>query len=325
VNRSGLALIGNDDTAAVSTLEDYLGALQLRHLDGRPVMIEELSIRRALGGEVVTASQEIGTHPVTQRQISLLISAAPLREDGGRVVGAVQVLRDISELRELDRLKDEFLAVAAHELKTPVTITKGYAQALLRSAQGTPERQRKMLESIVRGADRIDGLVGDLLDIVRLHSQGLELQMERFDLAELVEETVDRMAVAAPNHHLRLVRREPVVVSGDRGRLEQVLENLLDNALRYSPGGGNVDVAVSIEVGDAIVTVHDHGVGIPADRQLRIGQRFYRAHTGTPFDYGGMGVGLYIAKEIVARHDGSLWFKSEPGRGSAFSFSLPLR
>ncbi|MHB1132875.1 MAG: PAS domain-containing sensor histidine kinase [Chloroflexota bacterium] len=324
-NQAGLALIGREGTSVAVALSDYLVALQLHHPDGRVVLREELAVNRALLGETVSAHQEVGTRPETRRRIDLLISAAPLKDGQGRVVGAVAVARDISELRELDRLKDEFLAVAAHELKTPVTITKGYAQALLRSGHSLPESHRKMLQSIDRGADRIDGLVGDLLDIVRLQTAGIELRSERVDLAELVEEVSDRLAATAPKHRLRLAAVEPVVVQGDRARLEQVLENLLDNALRYSPGGGDVSIGACVRAGAAVVSVEDQGVGIPEERQSRIGQRFYRAHTGTAYDYGGMGVGLFISKEVVERHGGKLWFESTEGHGSTFHFSLPLR
>jgi two-component system, OmpR family, sensor histidine kinase VicK len=144
---------------AVGSLVDYLSALQLHYQDGRPVPLEGLAISRALAGEVVGARQAVGIHPVTKRRLDLLISAAPLKDGAGRLVGAVEVMRDISELRELDRLKDEFLTVAAHELKTPVTIVKGYAQTLLRYGQDLPERHRRLLESIEKGANRIDALV----------------------------------------------------------------------------------------------------------------------------------------------------------------------
>jgi signal transduction histidine kinase len=113
-------------------------------------------------------------------------------------------------------------------------------------------------------------------------------------------------------------------VRGERDRLEQVLLTLLDNAIRYSPEGGEVDVGVSVEGGEAVVSVTDRGVGIPAEKQSRIFERFYRAHTGTHYDYGGMGVGLYISREIVRRLGGKLWFESREGEGSTFRFSLPL-
>jgi signal transduction histidine kinase len=115
-----------------------------------------------------------------------------------------------------------------------------------------------------------------------------------------------------------------VAVEADREHIEQVLANLIDNALRYSPGGGAVEVTVEGREAEAIVSVTDRGIGIPRERQAWVFQRFYRAHTGTPYDYGGMGIGLHISNEIVRRHGGRMWFESEEGRGSTFHFSLPV-
>jgi len=163
-----------------------------------------------------------------------------------------------------------------------------------------------------------------LLDISRLHLGQLELTVERVDLPELIQEVADRVALTASQHRIRPVTLEPVVVRGDRDRLEQVLVNLADNAVRYSPQGGDVEVALVVQGDEAVVSVRDYGVGIPAEKQARIFQQFFRAHMGTPYDYGGLGVGLYISNEIVKRHGGRMWFESQEGRGSTFFFSLPL-
>ena len=128
-----------------------------------------------------------------------------------------------------------------------------------------------------------------------------------------------------PKHRIRVVRATPVVVQGDRDRLQDMTMQLLENAVKYSPGGGDIDVAVDLLNDEATVSVTDHGVGIPRAKQARIFERFYRAHTGTPYDYGGMGVGLYIAKEIIQDHGGRMWFDSEEGHGSTFRFSLPVK
>ena len=297
---------------------------RLRHLDGTPIAPEETASARALAGQTVSAQAQIAHNWRTGRDVYVSTSAAPLWTDEGKVGGAVVVVRDVTELVELDRLKDEFIAVAAHELKTPVAIMKGYAQALPLGLPDLTPQTRKMLEAIDRGADRIGGIVDDLLDVSRLLAGGLEMVYERVDLRELVEAVVDRAAVGAPNHRL-VLKAQPVVVRGDRARLEQVLANLLDNAIRYSPAGGDVEVELAVRGDEAVVSVRDHGIGIPKERQGRIFQRFYRAHTRTPYDYGGTGVGLYISKEIVASHGGRMWFTSEEGVGSTFAFSLPLR
>ncbi len=301
-----------------------LQLLDLRHPDGRPIGKDELVLSRALSGEVIRGFEKVATNPQTHRQIHFLISAAPLKDREGRTFGAVAVLSDITSIRELDRLKDQFITVAAHELKTPVAIMKGYAQGLLRTSEDMPPSRRRMLEAINRGSDRIDSIVEDLLDISRLRVGHLELTKGRVDLPELVQEVVDRTDLTSPQHRVRVARTEPVVIHADRYRLDQVLTNLIDNAMRYSPVGGDIDVEVTVRDGQAAVSVRDYGVGIPKEKHKHIFERFYRAHTGTPFDYGGMGVGLYICKEIIARHGGKIWFESEEGKGSAFYFSLPV-
>ncbi len=240
------------------------------------------------------------------------------------VVETTEQVKARVEAEGFERQKDQFIQVAAHELKTPIAIMKGYAQALLRRTGDISPEHRKMLESINTGADRITRIVGDLLDISRLQTGHLELSLERLDLSMLVEQVVVRTGLTATKHQVRLLRSEPLVVEGDPDRLGQVLTNLIDNAMRYSPRGGNVDVEVVHAAGEAVVSVKDDGVGIPLAKQAHMFERFYRAHTHTPYDYGGMGVGLYISKEIVARHGGRIWFQSEAGEGSTFYFGLPL-
>ncbi|TAK34613.1 MAG: PAS domain S-box protein [Chloroflexota bacterium] len=324
VNAAGLRLFGLTDVAEIEhSLAELPERLQLRRLDGTPVRYEELPLIRALAGEITTQNAII--HDVqTRKDVYIRASAAPIRDEEGQIVCAVEVARDVTELTELDRLKDQFILVAAHELKTPVTIVKGYTQTLLRGNDSLPPARRRVLDAIDRGADRITRIVEDLLDISRLQLGQLELREELTDLAKLVEEVIDRLSLTTTRHNLRLIKAEPVAIQGDRDRLEQVLVNLLGNAITYSPQGGEVDVAVYIRGREVVVSVRDRGVGIPEGKQSRIFQRFYRAHTGTPYDYGGMGVGLYISHEIIRRHGGRMWFESKEGEGSTFYFSLPL-
>jgi signal transduction histidine kinase len=323
-NEAGARLLGLAGVGeAARPLAEYPALFNVRHLDGRPAGAGELPLARALAGDEVVQEGYIIRNLRSERDAYIRTSAAPIRGADGEIVAAVEVARDVTELVELDRLKDEFIAVAAHELKTPVAIMKGYAQALLRGVEEASPQRRRMLEAVDRGADRIGGVVDDLLDVSRLLAGSLELASERVDLRELAEEVVDRAAAGAPNHRV-VLEAQPVVVHGDRGRLEQVLANLLDNAIRYSPAGGDVEVRLAVCGDEAVVAVRDYGIGIPQQKQGRIFQRFYRAHTRTPHDYGGLGVGLYISREIVRRHGGRMWFTSEEGKGSTFAFSLPL-
>ena len=305
------------------TLEEYARTLELRHLDGTLLLAEELPLARALAGEVVM-SAAFWTER-TGRKVFMRSNATAIRDAGGAIVGAVAVERDVSSMIEFDMLKDQFIRVAAHELKTPVAIMKGYADLLLRSSERLPPALNGSLEAIERGASRIDRLVGDLLDVSQLQLGRMEIRREKLDISELVDVVTRRVALNAKKHEVRVVESEPIVVQADPARLERVLDKLLDNAIRYSPRGGLVDVSVCLREKRATVCVADHGIGIAPDKQGRIFERFYRAHTDTPHDYGGMGVGLYISREIIEQHGGTMWFRSAEGRGSKFCFSLPVK
>lgn len=180
-----------------------------------------------------------------------------------------------------------------------------------------------MLQAIDRAADQIDRIMSELLDAQQIDLGLLTLILEPIDLGRLVEQVVGRVAADSPCHRVRSTAAPGVVVRADGRRLSEVMHILLDNAIRYSPDGGDVDVSVSLIEGDARVSVRDHGVGIPIERRDRLFQRFYRAHTGTPHDYGGTGLGLYVARTIVERHGGSIVFEPTEGGGSTFTFQFP--
>ncbi|MDI3281939.1 ATP-binding protein [Polyangium sp. 15x6] len=301
-----------------------IDSMQLRHLDGRRITREEMPLLRALEGETVRGERVIARLPGMSGTAYIERSAAPIFNRKGDVRGAVWIGRDVTPYVQLERLKEEFVQVAAHELETPIAVMKGHAELLLRRAPAdlTP-RSRSALEAINRGASRIDKIVQDLLDISLLQTGKLDLVREPVDLAALVREVTGRFA-SGRSHAIRLRTEGEVILSADRRRLESVVYTVLDNAFRYSPAGSEVEVEVIVDGREARVCVQDRGVGIPQARQGRIFERFYRAHTGTPHDSGGMGVALFIARAIVEAHGGGMWFGSEEGRGSLFCFRLPL-
>ncbi|NNB87795.1 PAS domain S-box protein [Corallococcus exiguus] len=245
----------------------------------------------------------------------------------------ISVARDITErqraetaLRLASEAKDAFLAAASHELRTPLAAAKGHAHlALLKLGGQTEAGPGKSLQIINRQIDRMAKLVEDLLDISRLQAGRLSLELEPFDLSQLVLETRDRMAVLSQTHELMVELPERLEGTWDRGRLDQVLTNLLSNAIRYSPEGGQVLVRVAAE-GDSGVhlSVKDQGVGIPSEKQRLIFERFGRAHGSK---YGGLGLGLTISQGIVEQHGGRIWAESTGtvGQGSTFNVWLPRR
>jgi PAS domain S-box-containing protein len=317
-NRAAVTLLGAASKGdLLGPLEEWGRRYQLRSPDGTPVPFERYASIRALAGE---RNPRYGA--VLRRadgtDVFVSVSASPVeRPGGGRL--AVAVLRDETATRRLDEQRDEFLSTAAHEFKTPLAVIKAYAQLMRR--RDTPEAQA--LAVIERQVDRLSRLVQQMLDASRLRLDGGSGPLERFDLSVLASEIVDGMRPAAPRHALRLHAKGPAPVLGDRERIGRVLTCLVDNAVRFSPSGGDVEARVEAGEDEVTVAVRDHGVGIPAERQGHLFERFYRAHAGTPEDYGGLGVGLDLAREIVRRHGGRIWFESAPGDGSTFHFSLP--
>lgn len=325
VNDAGLDLLGVDrGSSPEGNILDHLSPLRVRQVDGEPMQLESLAVTRALGGEVVRGVEELVFDARRQRDRYMVVSASPVRDDEGRPLGVVEVMTDISRLKELDLLKDQFITVAAHEIKTPITAIKGFAQTLLRSGGSPDAHHQRPLEWIVRQADRVDALVRDFLEVSRLKWGASRLARRPFDLVELAGSIVSRMELTTAKHTFKYVPSEPLVVNGDPEALSEVLINLLENSIRYSPSGGEIEVWAARAHGKAVVSVRDEGVGIPERRQSNVFEPFYRAHIGTSLDYGGLGVGLHISREIVRQHGGDMWFESEEGAGSTFHFSVPL-
>ena len=305
-------------TELLQPLAEWGRRFQLRYVDGSPVPLERFAPVRALAGERVPAYDAI-VRAADGRDVFLSVTASPVLVPGGRTELAVAVLRDVSAAQRLDELRDEFLSTAAHEIKTPLAVIKAYAQLL----QKRDPAEAQALVVIQRQVDRLNRLVQHLLDTTRLRLDGREGKLQRFDLGALAHEVIERMRASAPAHDIT-VSSVAAPVHADRERLARVITSLVDNAVRFSPHGGPVSAQVGAREGEAIFSVEDHGLGIPEERQARIFERFYRAHAGTPQDYGGLGLGLDISREIVARHGGRMWFESTPGNGSTFHFSVPL-
>jgi signal transduction histidine kinase len=245
---------------------------------------------------------------------------------------ALVVHQDVSALKETERLKDEFIGIAAHELRTPVAVLKGYAQMLLiQTARGKGpalvDWQVEALHSIDQGTVRLVELIEDLLDVTRLQAGRLELRSEPIDLVALTKRVIARLQMTTEQHMLSLNSSlDSLVITADPRRLEQVLGNLISNAVKYSPEGGPVELRISEEPGQgtALLCVHDHGIGIPKEQQVHIFERFVRASNTNTYGIGGTGLGLYLSRELVERFGGHIWFESSEGEGSTFFISLPL-
>ena len=248
-----------------------------------------------------------------------------MRDATGQVTGFLSALVDVTARHELERQRDEFLSIASHELKTPVTTIKGYAQAgqrVLRNAGD--ERLLRTLRIIDEQSDRLTRLINELLDVSRMHSGTLPLYQESFDLSTLVYEVVGNMQLTAPEWTLALDLAPAAPVHADRQRLEQVMLNLVQNAIKYSGTSRRVEVTVTCADREIQTSVRDYGVGIPEAQQAFVFERFFRASNVDSRHYSGLGLGLFIAHGIIVRHGGRMWLESTEGVGSTFSFTLPL-
>lgn len=294
-------------------------------LSGEPFLPEELPVSRALRGEVCAGMEMLIRQP-SGRKVYIMANCAPLRDAKGAIAGAIVSFQDITPIKEQQLLRDEFLSTAAHELKTPVTTIKGYVQSM----HGWPLvahefRKRQTLDAINAQCDRINHRVQEMLDALRFRTVPPNPRRDCFDLGDLASRVVQRTQDNTPLHRLALHRQALASVCADRERTEEVLVSLLDNALKYSPKGGDIDVRVWAREEDAVVSVKDHGVGIQRSRQPHIFEPFFEAvPSGAPGYLGVATLSLYLSKIIVELHGGHIWFESEEGEGSTFYFSSPL-
>ncbi|MGC8837381.1 MAG: GAF domain-containing protein [Anaerolineae bacterium] len=287
------------------------------------------AMRRAM--EAVLQTREPRTVQTTVEPEERVVSAhlAPVVTQGGELLGVVTVLRDITREIEADRAKSEFVSTVSHELRTPMTSIKGYTDLLLMGAVGELNpQQHHFLEVIKSNADRLTGLINDLLDISRIETGRLRLDLQPMQVQEVVEEVVGSLRGRAEAKGLRVrvdVPQGLPAVMADRDRITQVVLNLMDNAVRYTPEGG--EIAVRVELADEVLLVHvqDTGIGIAPEEQGRIFERFYRSEDARVQETEGTGLGLAIVKSLVEMHGGRVWVESELGKGSTFSFTIPLR
>ncbi len=304
-------------------------------IEGRP-LIEVIRhsellglIRRALNGEEGLRS-DIAMGIVQQRSFS--VTATPVQaldsaSAEGQPSGAVVVLHDVTELRRLERVRQDFVANVSHEFKTPLTAIQGFAETLLSGALEDPRNNRRFLEIIRDHAARLAALTDDLLKLARIEAGKLELEFVPVNILELVEQCAETALLKASRKQIAFETDVPSglpAIRGDSSLLREVLQNLLDNAIQYTPEAGRVGVSVAVNGREAVIVVSDTGIGIPLADQERIFERFYRVDAARSREAGGTGLGLSIAKHIVEAHGGRLWVESEIGHGSKFSFSISL-
>jgi signal transduction histidine kinase len=257
------------------------------------------------------------------RRVPVAVSSAPIFDARGRVVGGVDVIRDVSKEREIDEVKSALISTVSHELRTPLTLIHGFAELLVLRDMPV-ERQRSSAVEILDASRRLARLIDDLLSVSRMESGRLVLDPRPLDLAAVVERILSPFRAMAARHTLRTKLPGVLpVVWGDPDKVEQILTNLVGNAIKYSPGGGEVLVAVEHDGDTVQVSVRDQGIGMSPRDMGQLFEKFYRVDREEVRRAGGTGLGLYITKRLVEMHGGRLWAESWPGVGSVFRFTLP--
>jgi len=324
INAAGGALLGLDPARAPDlTLNDLAARVSALSQDGA-VSVRDLPLSLALRGEPIVLKDAVLRRPPTGELRFIRSTAAGIRDADGSVLGAVEVARDFTDIERLDRLRSEFVRAAAHELNTPITVVTGYAQAMTRHLEDLPPPGREMLEAMHRGVDRMQAIVRDLTYVTSIELDKLELARVPIQLDEIVPRVVARTRRLRPSARVKIVRLDPLTIVADRQGLEQTLQNLLSNALRYSRPDRDVEVSVVARGKEAILSVRDFGAGIATERQRHIFERFFRAHVNTPYDFEGLGIGLYISRELVSRQGGRMWFESAEGKETVFHVAFPI-
>lgn len=303
-------------------------------------------IEQALCGEIVTNREVIVGETGETVPLTLAISAAPLHNASGafvRPLGVVAVLNDVTSIKQVERLKDEFVSVVSHELRTPLTAIKGYTQHLIRRIERRLRKTREIqleqglpladspenydlhnLQIVQSQTDHLERLVNDLLDLSQVQWGQLVLHYSGFHLADVLSECVHSVQMSSEQHTIFLnIEVEESDMVADRNRVAQVIGNILDNAVKYSPQGGRITVRLQRQGNEYLVTIADPGVGISPEHIDHIFERFYRVHNTKSRQYAGVGLGLYVSKAIIEGHGGHIEVSSDQNVGTTFYFTLP--
>jgi two-component system phosphate regulon sensor histidine kinase PhoR len=345
-NQSAMELLSVERIPVEQSLSEMPDFYAMRDLEGETLPVEQLPLARALSGEVFHEYRLL-SRGASGIDTVLGFSGAPVYDDDDNVDGAVVIFRDVTTSQKLERAKDDFLAVAAHELRSPLAAVRGYTDLLVRREQRRGEEDSPELRGLNILAQQVTHMlrmVDNILDVSRIDAGQVSLQLQRVNLVSLIEQVIEQQRPAAGDRLLALESDAPELnVICDSLRIRQVLTNLVGNAIRYSPAATRVSVRIAIEPAGALavrhpsyaaarsnmdeqalmvlIAVHDQGAGI-SDEQL--GRLFKRYARGRERRGEGLGLGLYLSREFVARHGGDIWAESREGQGSTFYVTLPL-
>ncbi|RYY60259.1 MAG: PAS domain-containing sensor histidine kinase [Chitinophagaceae bacterium] len=294
-------------------------------MDGTPLAPDEDPLNRVLRSGKPVFDFEIGVQPPGKHKFFLSISAAPLKDEQDQVIGSVGTFMDVTQRRKVIQQKDEFISVASHELKTPVTSLKASLQLLNEIKDNQAVSQEivpKLITQANKSLNKLSVLIEDLLNVSKIRGGQLVLNKQHIAIYDLLAECCEEMH-QEHRFNIRLSGPQQLFVDADPDKIEQVLVNFLNNAMKYAADSKEILIQVATAGESVKVSVTDNGMGIPADKIPHLFDRYYRVdNSGT--QYSGLGLGLYICAEIIRKHDGDIGVESEPGKGSTFWFTLPL-
>lgn len=312
------------------TAEEALGQwfpriIRILKPDGTPLpLIERPIVRMFLSGQAVSEKALYVTK--NGHTVPVSITVSPIILDG-RPVGAVQVFRDITTENEIDRMKSEFISLASHQLRTPLSTIQTYAHMMDEDYMGEMNAdQRRALHTIITATNTMNELIGMLLNIARIESGSIAVNSKRLNAGIVVQDVNRQLGINANSKNVALrfqSPRQPVWLKADILILKEILLNLIGNAIKYTPPDGEVMVKVAARADDVLFTIKDTGVGIPQQAQEKIFGKFFRAQNVVRQETTGTGLGLYVVKGLVTTLRGKVWFKSEENKGTTFYVSLP--
>jgi PAS domain S-box-containing protein len=299
--------------------------LQAKDKDGNVCMIR-CPLTRASSSDESYFGLDSAIMTKDGRKLDVAMAYSIVRSAGGEPINAVVSLRDVSRLREIESLRATLLSTISHELQTPVSIIKGYASTLAQSDAGwSQESLHQGMEVIEEESDRLSKLITNLLSASKIEAGGLKLEKSPIELPLLAAKVARKLQVQAPSHKLEIdFPPDFPPVLADPEKIEEVLSNLLDNAIKYSPKGGTITIEGRVSGDEVMVTVADQGIGISLPDQERVFDRFFQVKDSTTQQRHGVGLGLFICQAIIQAHGGKIKVESEPRRGSRFTFTLPL-
>ena len=294
--------------------------------DGSLIPRHEWVSSKALKGQIIR-NEELEIHHPDGRVFPILASGAPLRNELGHIAGAIVAFQDIAKMREVDRLKDEFVSLVSHELRTPLTSIRGSVQLVLDDPQAAPDAEhRQLLQIALNNCERLVRIINDILDVSKIESGNLALRRKPAHVAELVRQSMDVVATPARNARVAVAANVPAnlkAVMVDPDRIVQALVNLLSNAVKFAPTDSTVTVNVTGTDHTVTIAVADQDEGIAPENLNRLFQKFHQVDSSSSRKKGGTGLGLAITKALVEQHGGRIFVDSELGKGTRFSFTLP--